>query len=256
MKRALSLAIILFIILQTVLLLPSACSDSNETEWEEHITIEGSFSTDNVRNHIQVNRTVVEIIIDLNWVSEEASPDLDLWIEGTDGNFVDTAYSTQIPEVMMVREFPNRGRWTVVITQKSCGSCGSGNYIMNITLRNIVLPELQLTSTEVNAKDEVNLKINSTYENISWYFFDFGDETETGWITRTSISKIYNTSGEYTPKAKVRYSDGTESDWVDKGLLEVKSEEEEPCLLMWVIIWTGLFSLIIFVISIWYDRKE
>ncbi|MEM2704254.1 MAG: NosD domain-containing protein [Candidatus Bathyarchaeia archaeon] len=45
------------------------------------------------------------------------------------------------------------------------------------------------------------------------YWFDYGDGTNSGWVTNSKISKIYNNIGEYYVKVKVKDNDGSESDW-------------------------------------------
>lgn len=256
MRKAIGFAIMSIIMIQAVHLIPNVSPDNNKIEWTEHINLEGSCSMDNVRTHFQVNRTVVEIIVNLSWITKEGYADLNMWIEDTDGNFANASSSTQMPEIMRVREFPNRGRWTLVVVPYACGSSGEANYTANITLRNIVLPELEVSAVEIETGNNVSMSINSTYENVSRYYFDFGDGTDSGWINNSSISKTYDSPGEYNPKAKVRYSDGTESDWVEGGLIEVTAEEEKPCLILWVVIWTGILTLAIFLISILYDKRK
>lgn len=256
MRRSLALVITFSIMLQLVHLIPNVNPDDDETKWVENLTFEGSCSMDNVYKRFQVNHTVVEIIVNLSWVTGVGWANLDMWVQDTNGNHVDASYSEQMPEIMNIRNFPNRGRWTVVITPKSCGSCGYANYTLNITMHNIILPDFEISNTQIEVKENVTMDITSIYENVSDYFFDFGDGTDSGWVVSNSTFKIYNKSGEYLPKAKVRYIDGTESDWVEAGSIEVKSEEKEPCLILWIIIWLGFLTLVIFLITILHDRKK
>ncbi len=220
------------IIFNSILLLPCGNSEDSENEWEEYIMITGNCQNDNVRRHFQVNRTVVEIIVNLTWDVENGWADLNMWIEETEGNFVNASSSSDMPEIMRVREFKNRGRWTLVVVPYACGDGGNANFTANITLRNIILPELKISTQKIHSKEEVNMNINSSYEHVTHYFFDFGDDTDSDWISQSSISKVYEKAGEYYPKAKVRYIDGTESDWVEAGLLEVDQNENEPDLLL------------------------
>ncbi len=242
-----------FFFLWVVTLIPNTISDNDEVEWTEKISIEGSCSMDNVRKHFQVNRTVVEIIVNLSWTTEEGWANLDMWIEGTDGYVVNASYSTEMPEVMKVREFPNRGRWTFVVVPTSCGTTGKANFTATIFLRNIILPDFEVSSLEIEAGKNITINLGSNYENVSYYFFDFGDGTDSGWIDQSSISKIYYSKGEYYPKAKVQYTDGTESDWVETGLIKVKGDEE-PDL---VLIALGSFLILILVtFLIFYTFKK
>lgn len=255
MRKKLGFIIMLIVIFQGILPIPNAQSEDTKIEWTENIIKEGTISSDIVRIHIQVNRTVVEIAVNLSWSTENGYANLDMWIEGTDSFIVEASSTTQMPEIMVVREFPNRGRWTLVLTPTACGSCGYANYSLNITLRNIVLPEFKVIPKKIESGEKVNMSVDSVYENISLYYFDFGDDTNSGWINESSISKTYNKSGEYIPKAKVRYTDGTESDWIEVDLIEVEKEEKGN-IILWVLIWLGIFVSIIFLITYLHERKE
>lgn len=230
-KRVIGPFIICTIIILIGCLSTTVYADSNEIEWEEKIVITGSCQDDNIRRHIEVNRTAVEIIVNLTWDVEIGWADLNMWIEDTEGNFANASSSTDIPEIMVVREFKNRGRWTLVVVPYACGDGGAANFTANVTIRNIVLPELKISQAKIYSREQVNMSINSSYEQITHYFFDFGDDTDSDWINESSISKIYEKAGEYHPKAKVRYDDGTESDWVEAGAIEVEAIESEPDLL-------------------------
>ena len=193
----------------------------------EQISVSGSCNTENIRRHIQVNSTVVEIIVTLTWEVNGTGANLDMQIWHTDGHVVNASDSEMMPEVMRVREFPTRGRWTFVIIPTSCGSSGEAHYTANITMRNIVLPKIEISDNEIEAGDNVTLSVSSSYENVSSYLFDFGDGADSEWIVQSTISRKYENPGEYTPMGKVRYSDGMESDWVEMGEIEVKSEKED-----------------------------
>ena len=255
MGKAINLIIMFIVILLIVIQFPLVHSEDAEKEWTEHIIIEGSCSSENVRTRFQVNSTVVEITVNLSWTTENGYADLDMWIEGTDAYVVDTSSSSQIPELLNVRDFPNRGRWTLVVVPIACGSSGGASYFANITLRNIVLPKLEVFEANIGIGDSVNMSINSTYENVSLYFFDFGDGENSGWVNHSFISKTYNKSGEYIPKVKVRYSDGTESDWVQAGAIDVQVDEEENVIL-WVIIWMVILEAIIFLAIFLHSKRK
>ncbi len=97
------------------------------------------------------------------------------------------------------------------------------------------------------------MSLNSSYENVSQYFFDFGDGTDSGWINQPSISKIYNLEGHYYPKAKVQYSDGTESDWVRASLIEVKGDEEPDLMLVGTVTFV---ILVVITFSVFFTFKK
>jgi hypothetical protein len=253
MRRALGFTVMLIIMLQTLHLIPITSSDNNEVDWTEHINIEGNCRMDNVRKHFQINKTVVEIIVILHWVTDDGWANLDISIEGSDGYVVNASFSTEMPEVMRVREFPNRGRWTFVVVPTSCGTTGGANFTANITLHNIVLPEFEVSDLETDAGNNITMSLSSSYENISHYYFDYGDDTNSGWINHSSISKIYNSSGQYYPKAKVQYYDGTESDWAEAGLIEVKGDEEPDLILVTLV---SLVILILITVLAFFTFKK
>jgi hypothetical protein len=60
---------------------------------------------------------------------------------------------------------------------------------------------LSVNSTTINVNEVVLCNASESYDSdgqIMLYFFDFGDETNTGWITSSSISHSYMTEGEYS----------------------------------------------------------
>jgi hypothetical protein len=230
-KRVLGPFVICTIIIVICYLPTTIYADNNEIEWEENIVFTGSCQDSNIRRHIQVNRTAVEIIINLTWVVDSGWADLNMWIEDTEGNFANASSSTDKPEIMRVRQFKNRGRWTLVVVPYACGDGGSANFTANVTIRNIVIPEITVSRNKIHSREQVNMSIDSSYTQVTQYFFDFGDDTHSDWINESSISKVYEKSGEYHPKAKVRYIDGTESDWVEAQAIEVEQIKSEPDLL-------------------------
>jgi hypothetical protein len=229
--------------LQIIHWVPQTSSEDSDITWIEQITVSGSCSTENVRRHITVNNTVVEIIVNLTWEVDGTGANLDMWIEHSEGYVVNASDSEKMPEVMRVREFPNRGRWTYVVVPTSCGTSGEAFYTANISMRNVVLPKLEVSETELVPSENVTLDISSATEDISRYYFDFGDGTDSGWVEHSSISKEYEDLGEYNPMAKVEYSDGTESDWVGSSVIHVKVDEEEVNVLL-----AAQVSLIIFIV--------
>jgi hypothetical protein len=119
-----------------------------------------------------------------------------------------------------------------VVVPYACGDGGSANFTANVTIRNIVLPEITVSRNKIHSQEQVNMSIDSSYTEITQYLFDFGDGTDSDWINESSISKVYEKPGEYKPKAKVRYIDGTASDWVEAGSIEVEQNKSEPDLLI------------------------
>lgn len=256
MKKFLGFVIVFILFTQVFTLMSNAGSKDHETEWNEFFEIGGSCGSDNVRTHFTVNRTVVEIMINLTWTTEGGGADLDMWVEHAESYVVNASDSEMMPEVMNIRKFPNRGRWTLVVVPISCGSSGMANFTANITLRNIILPNFRISSYEIEVGENVTMSMNSSSENVSRYMFDFGDRTDSGWIFESSITKKYETKGDYYPSAKVQYSDGTESDWVEAGLIEVIEEEEIINFFLVALISMIVFFLIAFIMLLIIKKKK
>jgi hypothetical protein len=227
MRRRIAVFVGFLFMLQIMLSLPVTTSADESVEWTEHVSVSGTCSTQNIRRHVQVNDTAVELFVTLTWETNGTGANLDMWIENTEGFFENASNSDNLPEIMRVFDFSNRGRWTLVIVPTSCGSGGEAHFTANVTIRNIVLPELAVSETEVDIGEGITLNISSGYHNISHYLFDFGDGTDSGWITDSWSFQEYEKSGEYIPRAKVRYSHGLESEWVEVGSLVVKEEVDE-----------------------------
>ena len=100
------------------------------------------------------------------------------------------------------------------------------------------------------------MNLTSRYENIMQYFFDFGDSTNSGWRGLSNHTKPYNESGDYTPRAMVRYYDGTESDWVEAGEIEVAAEPEGPNMVLWTGFWLLLIGLLSFGLNLLYSKRK
>jgi hypothetical protein len=232
MRKASRIFVLVVFILQIIFITPLSVSGNDEVEWVEELSVSGTCSTDNIRRHIQVNSTVVEIIVNLTWGVNSQGANLDMWIEHTQGFVVNASDSEDMPEVMRVSEFPNRGKWTLVIIPISCGSSGEAYFTANVSLRNIALPGFEISGTEIELGDNVTMTLSSQNQNVSQYFFDFGDGTDSGWIGQSSISRKYENSGEYLPKGKVQYSHGMESDWVEVGSIEIKDQKEDLDILL------------------------
>lgn len=223
--------------------IPMTTSAEEDVEWTEHVSVFGSCSTQNTRRHIQVNKTVVEIVVNLTWETNGTGANLDMWMEHFEGYVVNASDSYEMPEIMRISEFPNRGRWTLVVIPISCGSSGEAHFTANVTLRNIKLPRLEISETEIELGESVLLTVSSEFQNMTDYFFDYGNGKDSGWTQESSISIEYENSGEYSPRAKIRYSDGTESDWVEFGSVNVYHEIKEMDMLL-----MAQFTLVILIL--------
>jgi hypothetical protein len=225
MRSKLIVIVAFSFLIQMVFFIPLTASAEEDIEWLDHMTVSGSCSTQNTRRHIQVNSTVVEIVVNLTWETDGTGANLDMLIEHSEGFVVNATQSETMPEIMRVAEFPNRGRWTLVVIPISCGSSGEAHFTANVTIRNIVLPELEVSEAELNQGDDVTFTLSSDYPNVTHYFFDYADGSDSGWIEEPTVSKEYEESGDFIPRARVRYANGLESDWVEVGEITVIGKE-------------------------------
>jgi hypothetical protein len=236
---------------------PGSQSQEESTEWYEEYGFTGNCSSGNIEHRFQVDRTVVEIVVNLSWAAGGGESDLDMEVRDiTNYYVVDTSSTESNPENLVIRDFPNRGRWTLVVVPVACGTTGVAEYTVNLTLHNIVLPILKVSSGEIEEKETVTLNLTSPHEDISHYFFDYGDKTNSGWSLLPDTTKTYNKSGEYTPQARVRYDDGTESDWVEAGEIEVAAEPEGPNMVLWIGFWLLLIGVLSFGLNLAYSKKK
>jgi len=256
MRKSSGLVVVFFLLTAVMNIIPTAASQDGDIEWFEEYSIQGNCSSSgNVEHRFWVNRTVVEIDINVSWPSGYGA-DINFWLEDSTGYNVDASEAQVNPETMNVREFRARGRWKLVLYPYSCGSGTQVNYTANITVRHIVLPEMTLSTLKIQERENVTINVTSSYRNVTHFFIDFGDGTNSSWTLQLSHIKSYNESGDYKPRLMVRYSDGTESDWVEFGEIEVRGEEEVPNLFPWVAFWLIMISLIAFIVSLRYDKKR
>jgi hypothetical protein len=255
MRKAPGFIAIFFLLAAIINIIPLAGSQEVDIEWFENLSFEGSCSSGNVPHRFSVNETVVEIDINISWPPGYGS-DLNFWIENSSGFNVDASESFNNPEIMNIRTISERGRWTLWLYPESCGSSGQVNYTAHITLRNIALPELKVYTSKIEKGENVTMNLSSPYEYITHYFIDFGDGTNSGWSLLPIHTKTYIESGEYTPRAKVRYNDGTESDWVEAGEIEVVAEPEGPNMVLWMGFWLLLIGLLSFGLNLLYSKRK
>jgi len=86
---------------------------------------------------------------------------------------------------------------------------------------------ISITSTKTS-KDVVFNGEESyyAYGEIEYYFFDFGDGENSGWITNSSVRHRYLATGEYNISLKVRAKNGVESNWSELQTIRVSNKKE------------------------------
>jgi PKD repeat protein len=246
------LIVIFLIVVSIIYIAPVANSQDGGAEWSEELFFEGSCSSGNVPHRFSVNDTVVEIDINISWPQGDGS-DLNFWIENSSGFNVDASESFNNPEIMKIRTISERGRWTLWLYPKSCGSSGQVNYTIRVTLRNIALPDLDVSTSQIEKGEKVTMNLSSQYEHITHYFIDFGDGTHSGWSLEPVHIKTYKEPGKYTPRAKVRYDDGLESEWVKADTIEVS---QGPNMVLWIGFWLLLIGLLSFGVNLAYSKRK
>ena len=75
---------------------------------------------------------------------------------------------------------------------------------------------LSASPTTVNIGEEVTFDASTSYDpdgTVEYYWFDYGDGSDSGWISSPTSIHGYTESGAYYAKAKVKDDDGMESEW-------------------------------------------
>lgn len=86
--------------------------------------------------------------------------------------------------------------------------------------------------------DTLNFEVlaDNDQETQVWYFIDWGDGTDSGWIgpysqgVWTPVTNSWSTAGEYTVKAKAKDSHDAESDWSNSIIVEITSGPPEDVI--------------------------
>ena len=133
----------------------------------------------------------------------------------------------------------NFGVWSDLVTKKL--------EVKEITEKLKLIPKLKIPITTIYVGEIIILDASESIGDISKYFFDFGDNTNSGWISNSSINHNYSKSGIYLVKLKVKNFNGNESDndvvelIVEKNEVRQKSEEK---------LWLGIILVVLLIITL------
>lgn len=75
---------------------------------------------------------------------------------------------------------------------------------------------LSASPTIVDVGEYVTFDASASYDldgNVEYYWFDYGDGSDSGWVSSPTITHSYTETGVYHAKLKVRDNDGLESKW-------------------------------------------
>ena len=118
----------------------------------------------------------------------------------------------------------NFGIWSVLVTKKL--------EVKEKIEKPKLIPKLKIPITKIYVGEIIILDASESIGDISAYFFDFGDNTNSGWISNSSIKYNYSKSGIYIVKLKVKDFNGNESYYdvveltVEKNEVRQKSEKK------------------------------
>ena len=91
-----------------------------------------------------------------------------------------------------------------------------------------ILPTASISAnlTTILKQESVLLNGSSSSDDtkIVEYYFDFGDGTESGWISKGTITHIYLSAGDFTASLKVKDEDGGESENTAEIVIDVRSK--------------------------------
>jgi parallel beta-helix repeat protein len=108
------------------------------------------------------------------------------------------------------------------------------SYPVDIIVSSINKPTAILSAFPTTVKEDVEsvtFDASASYDpdgNVASYLFNFGDGSDSGWISDSKISKVYSNPGSYLAKVKVRDNDGIESDWSNTVMITVTALPPPP----------------------------
>jgi len=89
-------------------------------------------------------------------------------------------------------------------------------------------PIARLSASPTTVEEDyqsVTLDASASYDpdgSVVAYWFDYGDGTNSGWITKSAVSKVYSNPGYYVVRVKVKDDKAAESDWSNTVTITVK----------------------------------
>ena len=101
-----------------------------------------------------------------------------------------------------------------------------------LVMPNQPIAQLSVSQTTiVEDIEEVRFDASASYDpdgSVVSYWYDYGDESNSGWISESVHFRSYPEPGEYYGKVKVKDNDGLESDWSLTIKITVLSKTPEP----------------------------
>ena len=131
----------------------------------------------------------------------------------------------------------NFGVWSDLVTKKL--------EVKKITEKPKLIPKLKISITKIYVGETIILDASESIGDISTYFFDFGDNTNSGWISNSSIKHNYSKRGIYLVKLKVKDFNSNESDYDVVELIVEKNEVSQKSVEK---LWVGIILVILLII--------
>jgi len=90
--------------------------------------------------------------------------------------------------------------------------------------------DARLTADEVQGETgaRVSLYGNTSGENISQYFYDYGDGSDSGWVVNSWSAHAYNRSGTYDARLMVKHVNNEVSRWSEPLMITVLNRAPRP----------------------------
>jgi len=134
--------------------------------------------------------------------------------------------------------------WTVVpIANRAWGVCRSGVFYFDTEIPSSQF-SVKSSVKSASVGDKVTIKVDIENDllpegNVE-YYFDFGDGTNSGWVSNNSVTHKFGTSGKYNVKVKARSNTG--GVWTESS--EYKTEISVSGGFCGMIIWYGAVFII------------
>ena len=120
-------------------------------------------------------------------------------------DFGDGANSGWISNSTVNHIYTNSGQFIVKVKVMIDGN--ESEWVDNVTITVRPLASLSASSTVVKIGNGVTFDASNSEGNVTGYFFDFGDGTNSGWRTEPVVAHVFLTSGTYNVSLKVRDND-------------------------------------------------
>jgi PKD repeat protein len=145
---------------------------------------------------------------------DASSSDDDSMISLYNFDFGDGGSSGWTTAGIVTHSYYETGIYTVTLTVKDDDDAESTNPAeQDLRVEGPPTAKLSASPTTVNVGYPVTFDGSKSYDDVrvAAYFFDFGDDTDSGWITSSQTTHVYVEEGTYQASLKVKDDEGRES---------------------------------------------